>query len=1409
MDSAFAAARLGDPIAHSSGMFGFIMGAIVGAVVGIAIVAATVATGGAALAVVAAVGGAVAATGGGALAGMGIGKEYTSVTGAITTGAATVFINNRPAARATMAPATLDVAACSDHQSPQFLAEGSQIVFIEHGAASRKGDRTVCDAKISEGSPNVFIGADPGQYREISPEVPAILQNIALGMVIAGTAVALLAGGAAAFAAGGWCALGTFGLETGLGMAGGWGGGKLGGAIGEALGGSKGRAWGEAVGGVLGGIAGGYAGSKLGPRVFRGHPVDVATGELVVQETDFELPGPLPLTWSRLWISSSTIDGELGRGWHHPLDMALILPAGDRGLFTLRHADGRYVLFDPPRPGYPTLNTVEMLVLHTGGGRFWVTDYEGFRFDFGAPASGPLLHLVRKSDANDNAITIERGAGGRLRRIVDSSGRVLDIETDAAGRIVAVDGPAPSGEGRLRLLGYRYDAAGHLMGAERAGGAASTYEYQGDLIIRETRPGGLGFHFEWDDPARGIAARCLHTWGDGDLYRYQFAYDLDERRTMVTAGTGGVTEYRWNELGLVTLEIDAIGGRTVCEYDEAGRAVLAIDPMGGRSAWTYDDLGRLVQMADPAGGTVRLRYAADGREALALPRPGLPVEVEEPGGVRHLYDYDVRGNLSRYVDPAGREQRYTRDLRGLTLAILDGAGILGRFGWSGAGDLSWEATERGAQARFDHDRLGRIVALQIAGERPARLLRDDAGRVVAIERPDGGRIELSYNAEGRVVRHRDAAGRETRWTYEGLPFPVRRVDPDGGVFTYRYDGELRLVGLTNQKGEAYRLDYDRRGRLVREVGFDGREQRYSYDPCGRLIRHDDAGLRTTSFRRDPLGRLLEKRFDDGTTHRFGYDMAGRLVEAVNPTRTLRFAYGPGGDLVEEHQDDQVLRHRHDARGRVVATVLPDGREISVGYDGTEEFSQIDFAGRTVAQIQRDAAGREIGRQAGALRSVTEYDPQGRLTRQAAWKAGDAAKPVLGRWYQYDPADQIIAIGDWQRGVRNYRYDACERLLKVTGDRPEDFVIDPAGNILASGPGADLLGRGSAHGDRLQVHGDRHFEYDASGNRVRETRGAGGGVEVLYGYGPENQLVSVTETSRLGRRETRFGYDVLGRRAWKETSAWAATPANAPEAGEPLLARQLMSYLWKGNVLLAEAASAPGEAPTDPCAVVYLFEPGSFRPLAQIRRAAAGEAGTVYHYHCDRLGTPQELTQDDGTIVWQADLMAWGGVAAVAVETVPNPLRFQGQYHDGETGLHYNRFRYYSPAEGRFLNQDPIGIAGGENLYRYAPNPISWTDPWGWVNINVGNEGGVTVHAYPGPKAGGIEHAPLHAHMYDGKSEVRVLMEDYYKKGKLVGSPGEPYPGDPALTKGMKKAIKSNLPEYQRKARSVFETGSCG
>ena len=109
------------------------------------------------------------------------------------------------------------------------------------------------------------------------------------------------------------------------------------------------------------------------------------------------------------------------------------------------------------------------------------------------------------------------------------------------------------------------------------------------------------------------------------------------------------------------------------------------------------------------------------------------------------------------------------------------------------------------------------------------------------------------------------------------------------------------------------------------------------------------------------------------------------------------------------------------------------------------------------------------------------------------------------------------------------------------------------------------------------------------------------------------------------------------------------------------------------------------------------------------------------YQCDHLGTPQELTDSQGRFAWTSVSKAWGRVTEQRSDWarqhgVRNPIRFQGQYHDHETGLHYNRYRYYDPEVGRFISQDPIGLAGGLNVYQYAPNPVQWIDPLGLARI---------------------------------------------------------------------------------------------
>ncbi|MDT3231009.1 RHS repeat domain-containing protein, partial [Pseudomonas sp. rhizo25] len=125
----------------------------------------------------------------------------------------------------------------------------------------------------------------------------------------------------------------------------------------------------------------------------------------------------------------------------------------------------------------------------------------------------------------------------------------------------------------------------------------------------------------------------------------------------------------------------------------------------------------------------------------------------------------------------------------------------------------------------------------------------------------------------------------------------------------------------------------------------------------------------------------------------------------------------------------------------------------------------------------------------------------------------------------------------------------------------------------------------------------------------------------------------------------------------------------------------------------------------------IYEPGSFRPLALLE-GFGPKATTAYHYQLDHLGTPQELTTPEGEIVWSAHYRAYGQIARLDVGKIDNPLRFQGQYFDQESGLHYNRHRYYNPDIGRYLTPDPVKLAGGVNGYQYAPNPTGWIDPLG-------------------------------------------------------------------------------------------------
>jgi RHS repeat-associated protein len=252
---------------------------------------------------------------------------------------------------------------------------------------------------------------------------------------------------------------------------------------------------------------------------------------------------------------------------------------------------------------------------------------------------------------------------------------------------------------------------------------------------------------------------------------------------------------------------------------------------------------------------------------------------------------------------------------------------------------------------------------------------------------------------------------------------------------------------------------------------------------------------------------------------------------------------------------------------------------------------------------------------------------------------------------------------------------------------EHFSHDPAGNLLIH----DRPGPTRMQGNRLRQRDDSHYDYDAFGNLIRERRGTPARV-TDYRYDSQHRLIGVTTPDGT---TASYRYDAFGRRIGKTVDG------------------QTTHFFWQGDQLVAESGPKHYRS--------YLYEPGSFRPLALLDGKGRLNACPFY-YQLDHLGTPQELTSYGGAIVWSARYSAHGQLRDLTHgdgEQLDQPLRFQGQYFDAESGLHYNRHRYYHPDLGRYLTPDPIKLAGGLNPYQYTRNPTGWVDPLGLADCRVG------------------------------------------------------------------------------------------
>ena len=366
-------------------------------------------------------------------------------------------------------------------------------------------------------------------------------------------------------------------------------------------------------------------------------------------------------------------------------------------------------------------------------------------------------------------------------------------------------------------------------------------------------------------------------------------------------------------------------------------------------------------------------------------------------------------------------------------------------------------------------------------------------------------------------------------------------------------------------------------------------------------------------------------------------------------------------------------------------------------------------------VDCDDMHREVIRIQSKLTSCFGYDAMGRKAWQFAstmpadklsqiHNPGDNSLLVehgqnpIHRRYEYDPAGELIRTLDKLRGEIKYEYEANGQLHSRDTGRlvdSEEFRYDAAANRL----NFNTSQFDQVKDNHIKRWRDQEYAYDAWGNLIEKRVGLS--KLQTFQYDCENRLVRA-ETLLDGKLHSTgtYRYDSLGRRIGKTSEINGQT--------------EHKHFLWQGLRMLRE------ETPWQ--SSLYVYEPNSYAPLARVDQQEGEAEQKLYYFHTDQIGTPLEMTDVEGSIVWQATYKAWGEIEALVVNEVEQNLRFQGQYFDDETGLHYNTFRYYDPQVGRFITQDPIGLDGGVSLYRYAPNPITWIDPWGWAFKSVNFEG---------------------------------------------------------------------------------------
>lgn len=1038
-----------------------------------------------------------------------------------------------------------------------------------------------------------------------------------------------------------------------------------------------------------------------------GDPVDVMTGRVfTVPSVDLALPGPFPLVIERRYSSTACEkDVGLGFGWTHSFAWRIHVR---RRSVRIEQDSGTVLSAERPAPG-ESMRLFGGLTLRLASAGFALSRADGTVLLFHADDfEDDTCRLSAVVDRNGNVIRL-RYSGEELVEIIDAVGRTVRVARDSSRRIAGFEVQTSTAvKGSRAFYRYEYDSAGDLVAVVDAAGYVTRFAYQDHLLVRNEHPDGLVVHYRYDDQQR-----CVETWGERSgpdislaadvpdvladdktkargLFHTKLLYSGDGYSEVVDSTQvkryfgneygqvtkavwgGGVSTHEFDELGNWVTFTDATGVTTHVQRDAAGRIVATIDGLGRRTELTRSDLGDLVTMVRPDGQTIEL--TRDERGNL--------LRVDDSKGLVVAYEYAPNGLVTRATLPNGGVTLFEHDAHSNVVSVTE---------------------PNGAKKRIDYDDLGRPYAFTNAAGDATHYGYDARGLLVHYRDPAGGVTTFEHDERRRLRRTTDPAGRVSTLVWGGLNALCEVHRPDGTSIRYKYDREGRFVEVHNEAGKVHRFVRNAAGHVIREETLDGRVHELKRDAFGRLLRWKSASGQSMELTYDAAGQVVRRAFGDDLIEELEYDPAGRLVSARSGDVESRLTYDARGLVTAESilvgGEEHKIEAEYDAMGRRTA------RRSSLGYS---EALQRDIMGDLVGVAWSGASVRivrDIFRQETAVmlpgggRIEYDYDAVGRLAKRSVMRASDSPSPAAApAWvgaapreaaaettYRWSPITLLEEESDSQRGVVTYRYDPIGQLL---GRLPaqgasELFHFDAEGNMQEQGGPKRVHGPGG----RTLRKGDVEYAYDDEGHLVQK-RLPNGDVWT-YEWDGRGLLSKVEDPTR---RTIEFSYDAFHRRVEKRV----VRDRRVEEA---------VRFVWDGDQILHEVvrrAAAEG----DPVVEVktYCFADGHLLPMAEID--AAGQRR--FYVHAPN-GFPELSVADDGRVVASQDHTAYGAVKGEGM----TPIRFPGQYADKETGLYYNRHRYYDPDIGMYISPDPIEVSRTTRLFEYADSsPVASIDPDG-------------------------------------------------------------------------------------------------